>query len=452
MHKKITLFSLTWPIFIENFLRMSLGNVNTFMLSKLSDNAVGAVGVANQIVNMVLMIYGIVGNGTAIILNQYLGAGEKKTASRVAVVAMIANLTFGALLSLILALFARFFLQLMNVPDELMRYAVQYLTIIGAASFMQALIATISGIMRSYGYARFPMYIALGMNVFNAAGNYIVIFRPFGLPSHGVSGVAACVVTAQLLGVAVMLYILLRKLDISLDFRSLIPFRVHLFREILRIGVPSGGEFISYNASQIVITYFITTMGTVALATRVYTMNIMFFMLVLGMSIGQGAMIRVGHQIGAGDIGGAYRTCMKSLKIGVLVDSTLAILFALAGTRLLGIFTDDPSIIRMGSTLLFIAILLEPGRVPNMVVSNCLRAAGDVRFPVVVGVFSMWGIAVALSYVLGIHFGLGLIGVWIAFISDEWFRGLIMLRRWRSREWQSMVLVREKKPEATLPS
>lgn len=441
MNRKTTLFSLTWPIFVENFLRMSLGNVNTFMLSRLSDNAVGAVGVANQIINMVLMIYGIVGNGTTIIINQYLGAGDRKTASRVAVVAMAANLTFGALLSLILTMCARLFLRLMNVPDELMGYATQYLTIIGAASFTQALIATISGIMRSYGYARFPMYIALGMNVINAAGNYFVIFRPFGLPSYGVTGVASCVVTAQLLGVGVMLFVLLRKMELSLDFRSLLPFPLHILKKILQIGIPSAGEFISYNASQITITGIITIMGTAALTTRVYTINIMLFMLVLGMSIGQGAMIRVGHQIGAGEIQEAYKTCMKSLKIGVIVDTTLAILFALGGKQLLGLFTEDPAIISMGTTLLFIAILLEPGRVPNMVVSNCLRGAGDVRFPVIVGVLSMWTFAVGLSYLLGIHFGLGLIGVWIAFICDEWFRGLVMLRRWRSREWQRMALI-----------
>lgn len=108
--------------------------------------------------------------------------------------------------------------------------------------------------------------------------------------------------------------------------------------------------------------------------------------------------------------------------------------------NLLGLFTEDQSIIDLGSRLLLLSIFLEPGRVFNVVIINSLRAAGDVKFPVVMGVFSMWGVAVLLSFVLGITFNLGLIGVWIALGCDEWCRGLMMLFRWRSRAWQSMSL------------
>jgi Na+-driven multidrug efflux pump len=65
----------------------------------------------------------------------------------------------------------------------------------------------------------------------------------------------------------------------------------------------------------------------------------------------------------------------------------------------------------------------------------------------------MWGIAVPLSYFLGIHYGLGLAGVWIAFITDEWLRGIIMYYRWKSRAWESKVLVQKKqrKPVSSYP-
>ncbi len=73
---------------------------------------------------------------------------------------------------------------------------------------------------------------------------------------------------------------------------------------------------------------------------------------------------------------------------------------------------------------------------------NSLRAAGDVKFPVYMGVISMWGVSVTLSYILGIHFGLGLVGVWIAFAVDEWFRGILMFWRWKSRAWENMSFVK----------
>jgi Na+-driven multidrug efflux pump len=85
--------------------------------------------------------------------------------------------------------------------------------------------------------------------------------------------------------------------------------------------------------------------------------------------------------------------------------------------------------------LMRIGILLEPGRVFNLVVINALRATGDARYPVLMGMFSMWGVLAFGSWLLGTYFGLGLTGVWIAMAADEWLRGLLMYRRWRQRKW-----------------
>jgi Na+-driven multidrug efflux pump len=119
----------------------------------------------------------------------------------------------------------------------------------------------------------------------------------------------------------------------------------------------------------------------------------------------------------------------------------------------MSLFTDNKEIIKTGSTLLLLCLILEPGRTFNLVVINSLRATGDAVFTVKMGVLSMWGIAVPLSYFLGIHYGLGLAGVWIAFITDEWLRGIIMYYRWKSRAWESKVLVQKKqrKPVSSYP-
>jgi len=98
-------------------------------------------------------------------------------------------------------------------------------------------------------------------------------------------------------------------------------------------------------------------------------------------------------------------------------------------------FTDNPTIIAAAVVLLRIAIIQEPGRVFNLVVINSLRATGDVYFPIQMAVLSMWFIWVPLAYLLGIKLGWGLPGVWIAMTIDEWTRGVLMQRRWRSRKW-----------------
>jgi putative MATE family efflux protein len=442
-NKKLTLFALTWPIFIEIFLHMLMGNADTLMLSQYSDKAVAAVGVSNQILSVIIVMFGFVATGTTIIIAQHLGAKQEKEVSEVAVVAISLNVIFGLLLSIILFVFGASFLRMMNLPEELMSDALQYIRIVGAFSFTQAIIMTIAAIVRSRGFTRDAMYVTMGMNLVNVIGNYLFIFGPMGFPVLGVQGVAIATIFSRSLGLIVMFVLLLKRMDQPLPFAQFFNMKKEHVKNLLRIGIPSAGEHLSYNTSQVCITYFIAILGTQAITTKVYTQNLMMFILLFAVAIGQGAQILIGHRIGAQENEKAYRLCLQSLKIAFVISLTGASLFALFSETLFGIFTDNAEVIALGSTLILLTIILEPGRAFNLVVINALRAAGDVKFPVYMGIASMWGISVPLAYLLGIHFGLGLIGIWIAFIVDEWFRGLIMLWRWRSRIWEHMSFVKD---------
>lgn len=439
--KKITLLSLTWPIFLENLFRMLLGNVNVLMLSRYSDKAVGAVGVANQLISMVLTLYSIVSMGTAIIISQYLGANERKSASKAAVCSLVVNAGLGFLSSVFLSLFSQSLLRLMNLPEELMGYATQYMWIVGGASFLQALIATMSSIARSYGSTKFSMYIALTMNVLNVLGNSLVIVRPWGLPDFGVAGIAGSLVLSEVVGFALMLYFLLAKVGVTLNFRELLPFPKKMFLDILKIGTPAATESLSWSATQTLSIYIITMLGTEAITTRIYVNNIVFYIYILGMSIGQGTQILAGHLIGAGKPEETYRICIRNLKIALTSNAILSVVFILFRQPLLGIFTQDPAIIRLGCLIMLFDIVVELGRAFNHIIPNGLRGSGDVRYPVMVTIISMWGISLPLCYLFAIHFKLGLLGIWLAYAADEWFRGLLLYRRWRSREWQGMSFV-----------
>ena len=113
----------------------------------------------------------------------------------------------------------------------------------------------------------------------------------------------------------------------------------------------------------------------------------------------------------------------------------VAVVFAVLGPWALRLFTADPQIVSLGRTLILLGLLLEPGRSFNLIIINALRASGDSRFPLIAGLISQWGIMLFGAWLLGTHFGLGLIGVWIALIVDEWLRGLYMLQRWRRGRW-----------------
>ncbi|MCP3742153.1 MATE family efflux transporter [Rossellomorea sp. BNER] len=444
--KNMTLFTLTWPIFIEIFLHMLMGNADTLMLSQYSDDSVAAVGVSNQILSLIIVMFGFVATGTAILVAQNLGAERKQAAGEISLISLIVNLLFGILLSLSIWIFNEEILLLMDLPKSLLTEASSYLNIVGGFAFIQALIMTAGAIIRSYGYTKDAMYITIGMNVLNVIGNYLFIFGPFGIPVLGVEGVAYSTTVSRLLGFIVLMIVLFKRVPGALPFKRLLKIPMKHLKDLLKIGIPSAGEHLSYNGSQMVITYFIAILGTEALTTKVYAQNLMMFIFLFSVAISQGTQILIGHMVGAQRIEEAYQRCIKSLKIAIIISLFMAILFSFVSTPLMKIFTSNEEIIYLGSLLIYMTIILEPGRSFNLVVINALRATGDVKFPVYMGILSMWGVSVTLSYILGIHFGLGLIGIWISFIADEWLRGIIMLRRWKSRVWIRKTFIKNEEP------
>jgi putative MATE family efflux protein len=443
--KKMTLFALTWPIFIEILLHMLMGNADTLMLSQYSDDSVAAVGVSNQILSLIIVMFGFVATGTAILVAQHLGAKEERFAGEVSLVSLAVNLLFGLFLSMALILFTNPILSSMELPQSLMNEASSYLKIVGGFAFIQALIMTAGSIMRSYGYTKDAMYITIGMNILNVIGNYLFIFGPFGIPVLGVEGVAISTITSRMLGLIAGIILIMKRIPSALPVKRMFKLPFSHVRNLLRIGIPSAGEHLSYNGSQMAITYFIASIGTTALTTKVYAQNLMMFIFLFSVAISQGTQILIGHLVGAGEYESAYDRCLKSLKIAIVISLAMAGIFSLFADPLLRIFTDNEQIISLGKILIYLTIILEPGRSFNLVVINSLRATGDVRFPVYMGILSMWGVSVTLSYVLGIWFGLGLIGIWISFIADEWLRGIIMLKRWRSKVWMKKSFVSIKK-------
>ncbi|WP_160678838.1 MATE family efflux transporter [Clostridium sp. C8-1-8] len=440
---KMTVFNLTWPIFIETLLFMLLGSVDTLMLSRYSDNSVAAVGVSNQLISMMNIMFGILSTGTSVLIAQNLGAGNKKMASKVATVSLIINLIFGLTLSAIMYFAAHGILSTMGIRPELMKFASQYLQIVGGFLFVQAVMMTCTAIVRSHGLTKISMYVTIGMNVLHVILDYIFIFGAFGIPVLGVAGVAISTNISKIVGLIIMLFVVFRNVERGFSLKNLTPFPKKIVKDLLKIGVPTAGEQLSYNVSQLVITYFINFLGNEALTTKAYVQNIVMFAYLFSVAIGQGTEILVGHLVGAEENEKAYKTCIHSLKLALTTAFSIALIFGVFRNQALGIFTSNPKILAVGGIILIIDVFLEPGRSFNLVVINSLRASGDVKFPVYMGICSMWGVSVTLSYLLGIKLGLGLAGMWVAFACDEWFRGVLMLWRWRSRKWESMAFVKK---------
>lgn len=439
--KNISRFSLTWPIFFEFVLRMLLSNVNVIMLSGYSDKAVAAVGVSAQITNMILTLFMVTSTGTGIIISQYLGAGDRQTAKRAINLSVFINLLFGIFMSILLVLLARPILELMNLSGEILDYGSQYLHIVGGALFLQALITTISVVARNFGKPKFALYVAFIINILNIAGSYTVLYRPFGLPSYGIAGVAVSLVTSTFIGLLLMLWYLYRRLDLRLSLKELFPFPAKLFTQVLKIGIPSATESIFFTATQTIATTIATIIGAEALAARIYLQNIIPFVYILAVSIGMATQVIVGHLVGAGKTDEANRESMKSLKYGIISNTSTSLLLLLLRIPIISLYTKDAAIIKIAALILTIDICVEIGRSFNNILAGALRGAGDAGYTMKMAVISMGIIDIPLCYILGIWLKLGLVGIWIAFALDEWYRGIMFYRRWKSNKWKQKGIV-----------
>lgn len=429
------LASLAGPIFIETLLVMTLGAVDTFMLSRYSDNSVAAVGVVNQLMNLVFLLFEVISLGTSILCSQYIGAGRRDKVVQVVGISLTFNLLSGVILSSCLYLFADDMLLLMGLRPDLMSEGLPYMKIVGGFAFFQAISLSLSASLRSADKAKYPMYVSVVVNILNIIGNYTLIFGKFGMPALGVEGAAISTSVCRFVSVVILFAVLFKKHIPSFPKELFTPFPWVELKNLLKIGIPSAGEHFSYSLSQVVITYFINMISNQALATRSYVVNIVMFTYIFALSIAQGGAILIGHLVGMKKIKAAHAIGKRVMRLGVAMSVSLSLVTAIFGRHILGMLTTDHWIISTGATILWIEILLENGRALNFFGVNSLRSAGDIYFPVLVGIVVMWGVQVVGSYVLGISLGWGLIAMWAVFALDENIRGFIFLRRWNSFKW-----------------
>lgn len=429
------LTSLAGPIFIETLLVMMLGAVDTFMLSRYSDNSVAAVGVVNQLMNLVFLLFEVISIGTSILCSQYIGAGRRNKVIQVVGISLIFNLLSGLAISLGLYFFADDLLHMMGLRPDLMSDGLPYMKIVGGFAFLQAISLSLSASLRSADKAKYPMYVSVLVNVLNIIGNYSLIFGKFGMPALGVEGAAISTSLCRFASVVMLFVILFKKHIPSFPKELFLPFPWIELKNLLKIGIPSAGEHFSYSLSQVVITYFINMISNQALATRTYIVNIVMFTYIFALSIAQGGAILIGHLVGMKKINGAYAIGKRIMRLCTATSVTLSLMTAIFGKHILSMLTSDPWIISTGATILWVEILLENGRALNLFGVNSLRSAGDIYFPVLVGIVVMWGVQVVGSYILGISLGWGLVAMWVVFALDENIRGYIFLRRWNSFKW-----------------
>lgn len=440
--EKTPLLLIAGPMFMELFLNILLNNIDTIMLSHYSENAVGAVGNANQIMFLLIIMFNIIATATSVVVAQYLGAKQYEKMNLIYTLALFVNLVFGIVLCLGLVASKQFIMTLLNVSPEMMPDAMTYINIVGGGLFIQACYNVMLQILRCNGHTKVGMYVSIIINLINIAGNYLFLYGPLKFLQLGVAGVGISTVVARVIALMIaIVFFYVAKIG-KFSLKLLIPFPKELLGQMVKIGLPSAGENLSYNLYQMVLLSFINSMGNEAVNAKVYCNSLISFAMVFSNAAAMATQIITGHLVGAGKEDAAYKRVFATLKISLPITIGLATCNWLLCPYTLHIFTNNMEIIHLGYYIMLVDIFIEMGRCLNMTFVSSLKAAGDYIYPLIIGLITMWGIGATVGYALGIPVGLGVAGVFIGTASDECIRGLIVMNHWRRKKWVGKAIVK----------
>lgn len=433
MKTKRSFSAIYWPILIELLFFVLMSTVDTLMLSNYSDHAVGSVGNANTLIMMFAVILLIITNGVAVLVSQYIGAKRDDLAQKVIGNGLLMNLIVGLVAAGIMWLTTDQLLQLVNTKPVLYSDSKTYFQVIASSLIVVAMSNIITVSLRSYGFARKVTMVVIIGNILNIIGNYILIFGRFGFPELGVYGAAISTFSVRIIMFIVFMVMAVSLLNVRPRH---IQMGKDISKQILKIGLPSAGESFTYTFMNSVILGMINLLGPDMTTSRSYINTILTYIYVFSLAYATANGIMTGYYIGERDYNKAHQQTMKTAIRSMVIVLTATLVVNLFSGTIVGIFTVNPVIVSTVRRILWLAILLEFARSFNMIFINSLRSAGDTTFPLKLAIISMLGITIGLAYLFGIVLGLGLFGIYMAFVTDELFRGIFMYTRWQSRKWE----------------
>ena len=435
LFSKKDLRKLIIPLILEQTLAITVGMADTMMISSAGEAAVSGVSLVDMFNNLIISVLAALATGGAVVTSQCIGAGRREEACRSArqLVFTEAAITIG--ISVLVLLFHRQILGLFfgQIEADVMQNAIIYL-IISVFSFpLLAVYDSCAALYRSMGNAQITLKISLLMNVINVVGNAIGVY----VLKLGVAGVAIPSLVSR--GVAgVVLFTLLHNPD-NLVFLTRGKFKVDgtIVKRILFIGIPSGIENGIFQLGRVLVVSIIAAFGTSQIAANGVANSLDSMGCIVGQAMSLAMITVIGRCVGAGEEGQVRYYTKKLLGETYFYTAVINSIILLLLPWILQIYGLGEETTRLSYILVMIhdgmAIFLWPA---SFVLPNMLRACNDVKYTMVVSIFSMITFRIGFSYVFGVHMGWMAVGVWAAMLIDWVFRVLCFVGRYLAGTWR----------------
>ena len=341
----------------------------------------------------------------------------------------------------------------LGASAEIASQASSYFLLVTAAFPFSILCWLSSGMLRSSGDIKTPSVINVGMCVLDVIFNFFLIFETrdmtlFGVSLRipgaglGVQGAALGTILSEVIGMACLGYILLVKSPLLAIRGRLaeVRFSMLALRRALTIGAPIGAGRIFMTAAQVASTMIIAPLGTVSLAAHTLAITAESLCYMPGYGIAEAAATLSGQTLGARRPELARQLAWLNVGVGAAVMATMGVVMFFGARLIMTTLSADPAVQALGATCLQIEAFAEPLFAAAIIANGVFTGAGDTFKPVLMNLFSFWGVRITAAYFLAPVFGL--VGVWSAMCGELCLRGAMFLARLKYGNWTSAKTLR----------
>ena len=438
-----TAFHMAWPAVMESFFIALAGMVDSLMVSSMGAYAVAAVGLTTQPKFIGLCIFIATNVSVSALVARRRGEQDRRGANQVLLMAVTFTLIVGALVSIICVAFADPIIRLCGANEDTQDSAALYFRIIMGGMMFNIISMVINASQRGAGNTKIAMRTNVTSNVVNMIGNYFLIQGNCGFPELGIAGAAIATVFGTFVA-CIMSILSLRPKDNFVSIPYIIKEKVRITLEpaknMAKIASSVFLEQIFMRIGFMTVALMVAKLGTDAFAAHQVGMNIMNLSFSFGDGMQVAAVALCGRSLGEKkpELAKMYGTICQ--RIGNMISLVLAVIYLLFGSWLYHLFFEEAHLIAMGAIitkLLAVIVLLQIAQVIYM---GCLRGAGDVMFTTVASTISITFVRPIFSYLLGFAAGLGLPGIWLGVLMDQFCRLCLTTWRFKSGKWMKIQI------------
>ena len=435
------LFMLIVPLIAEQFLAITIGMADTMMVASVGEVAVSSVSIVDNITHLIVQLFASFATGGAVVASQYLGRKDQVSANDAAKQLFILSLSVATLLLIICMPIRKGIISLIfgSIEADVLLNSTTYFKYILLSLPFLASYNACAALFRSMGNSKVSLIVSALMNVTNIVGNAYFIF---GL-NMGVAGAGLATLLSRILSATIMVILISNKKNI-IFINKVWKFEWHWnkVKKILQIGIPTGVEGSIFHIGRLLVQNFIATFGTVALAANAIANSVSSLANIPGRAINMASITIIGQSLGAKrpDQAVFYGKRLLFLSYGAIALLTIPLFIVAPSIVQIFNLSAEASIIASNiiRTTMVACLVIWPF---SFTIPNFLRAAGDVKYTMVVSMFSMWVFRVGFSYLLSFYMGFGVYGVWFGMYIDWLCRGILYFIRFVRGKWKTKKVI-----------